>query len=385
MAENQEPPHPERNYTKHRRHAAIFFRIIIYIFAAVGFVLVGGYTAVRLHLTDVSGSTDLNDRYFTALHSQNNDLAAVKTASGTASFGELSLWCKLFALKNDSPTDAARVLGAYQKTNSPALALSMIESINERIATGTLLQNDFAACDAEWLNVAIAPTASGTVATASVYPWMNTPEWSTLSQAIRKDAPVINNVSAETGVSPRMIAAQLVGEQMRLYNTERELYKSAFAPLNILGSETQFSLGVAGIKTETAIAIENNLDNPSSDYYPGDAYAHLLDFKTSDHNTERYDRITDEHDHYYSYLYAALFIKEAESQWARAGYDISQRPEIVSTLYNIGFAGSHPNADPHVGGATIVIASTTYTFGSLGYDFYYSGELEDVLPYNSSS
>ena len=365
----------------------MFFRVIVYIFAAAGFILTGGYAAVRVHLTDVSGSTDLNDRYFTALHSQNDNLAAVKTASGTASFGELSLWCKLFALKNDSPNDAVRVLRAYQETNSPALALSMIESINERIATGTPLQNDFSACDAEWLNVTIATPSgtSGTVGMASVYPWMNTPEWATLSQAIRKDAPVINDVAAETGVPPRMIAAQLVGEQMRLYNTERELYKSAFAPLNILGSETQFSLGVAGIKTDTAIAVENNLADPSSDYYPGATYVHLLDFKTSDHDTERYDRITDEHNHYYSYLYTALFIKEVEAQWAKAGYNISRRPEIISTLYNIGFTGSHPNADPHVGGAVIVIASTTYTFGSLGYDFYYSGELEDVLPYSSSS
>lgn len=384
MVEPQEPPRPEKKHTKFRRRMATFFRIIIYIFAAAGFVLVGGYTAVRLHLTDVKGIVDLNDRYFTALQSKTNNLAPAEIASGTTSFGELSLWCKLFALKNDSPADAARILSAYQQTNSATLALGMIESTNEHVATGTPLQNDFAACDAEWLNVAIA-APSVTSGTASIYPWMNTPEWATLSQAIRKDAPVINGVAAETDISPRMIAAQLVGEQMRLYNTERELYKSAFAPLNILGSETQFSLGVAGIKTDTAIAVENNLKDPSSDYYPGDTYAHLLDFTTSNPSTERYNRITDEHNHYYSYLYTALFIKEVEAQWAKAGYDISHRPEIISTLYNIGFAGSHPNADPHVGGAAITIASTTYTFGSLSYDFYYSGELEDVLPYNSSS
>jgi len=380
MIENQELPRPKKESAK-RRHATILFRIIVCIFAAIGLILTAGYTAVRLHLTNVRGTTDLNDRYFSTINSQKNDTAPAENASGTASFKELALWCKLFALKTDSPADGARILAAYQKTDSPALTFGMIESINARVATGTLLQNDFSACDAEWLNVPITST-SGTI---SMYPWMNTPEWTTLSQAIRKDAPMINNVAAETGVSPRIIAAQLVGEQMRLYNTERELYKSAFAPLNILGSETQFSLGVAGIKTDTARAIENNLADPSSDYYPGAAYAHLLDFKTPDHDTERYDRITDEHNHYYSYLYTALFIKEVEAQWTKAGYNISDRPEIISTLYNIGFAGSHPNADPHVGGAAIVIASTTYTFGSLGYDFYYSGELGDVLPYSNSS
>jgi len=368
-----------------KKIAIIVGRALLYIFASIGLLLTGGYFAVRLHLTDVPGAVDLNNRYFTNLQKESDALTSPQTASGTASFGELALWCKLFAMKNDSPVDAERILDAYRETGSPELALHMIKSFGEHLAPGTPLENAFTACDTAWLNVTIAPSdnasQSSTAATSSVYPWENTPEWTTLAQAITKDAPMINQVAAEAGIEPRMIAAQLIGEQLRLYNTERELYKSAFAPLNILGSETQFSLGVMGIKPDTAIAVEKNLSDPSSDYYLGPAYSHLLDFTTSDHNTERYNRITDEHNHYYSYLYGALFIKEVETQWAKAGYDISRRPEIISTLYNLGFAGSHPNADPHVGGTVITINGTTYTFGSLGYEFYYSGALEDVISY----
>ena len=310
----------------------------------------------------------------------------LETASSTASFGELALWCKLFAMEKESPADAGRILVAYRETGSPDLALRMVESVGEHLATGTPLSDNFFACDTDWLNVPIAINVSSTTTTSSpettsVYPWINTSEWATLSQAIAKDAPIIGRVASETGVEPRLIAAQLIGEQLRLYNSERELYKSAFAPLNILGSETQFSLGVAGIKTETAIAVEKNLTDPFSEYYPGPAYVHLLDFTSQDHDAERYARITDEHDHYYAYLYAALFIKEVEAQWAKAGFDISSRPEIISTLYNLGFAGSRPNANPQVGGTVITIGGTTYTFGSLGYEFYYSGELESSIPY----
>jgi len=202
MPEDQAPPRTTIKKRGVRHHAKRVFHIAVYFFAAAGFILIVGYFAVLLRLTNVSGATDLNDRYFAALHSQDNSTATLENASGTASFGELALWCKLFALKNDSPADAAHILTAYQKTNSPSLALSMIESVNERAVMGTPLQNDFAACDAEWLNV----TVSSSSETTSVYPWMGTPEWGTLSQAIKKDAPVINSVSTETGVPPRMIA-----------------------------------------------------------------------------------------------------------------------------------------------------------------------------------
>jgi hypothetical protein len=369
---------------KIRRAASLVFHAALYFFAAIGLVLMVGYFAVRFHFTDARGAIDLNNRYFAGSQGEDATLAAPQTASGTVSFNELALWCKLFAMKSGSPTDAERILAAYHETGSPVLALRMVESVGEHITTGTPLANSFSDCDAQWLNMPSTESGSNTTAaskTASAYPWIDTPEWTTLAEAITKDAPMINQVTALTDVPPRMIAAQLIGEQLRLYNTERELYKSAFAPLNILGSETQFSLGVTGIKPETAIAVEKNLADASSVYYPGSTYAHLLAFTTRNHATERYDRITDEHNHYYAYLYTALFIKEVEAQWTKAGYDISNRPEIISTLYNLGFAGSHPNADPQVGGTVITIGSTTYTFGSLGYEFYYSGELEDSIPY----
>ncbi len=210
--------------------------------------------------------------------------------------------------------------------------------------------------------------------------WSKTEEWASLSQAMIKDQGVVEHVSALTGVDERLITAQLVAEQMRLFTDEREVFKQVFAPLKILGSQSQFSWGIMGIKEDTAIAIENNLKDPSSPYYPGVQYERLLDFQTADIGAERFNRLIDEHDHYYDYLYTALYLKEIMTQWKKAGFDISKRPEILSTLYNIGFAHSKPNASPEVGGAPITINGVLYTFGGLAYNYYYSTALTDVFP-----
>jgi hypothetical protein len=203
--------------------------------------------------------------------------------------------------------------------------------------------------------------------------WQDTPEWATVREGLRKDAPVINRVSAETGVSARLIASVVVPEQLRFFTSEREIYKQVFEPLKILGSLSQFSLGISGIKQETALQIEVRVS-------PADAHLITYPATTTDHGTALFDRLTDSHNHYYSYLYTALFIKEVEAEWAKAGFPIDNKPEVIVTLFNIGFENSHPNAAPQVGGAPLTIGSTVYSFGTLGASFYHSAELTDVFP-----
>ena len=210
--------------------------------------------------------------------------------------------------------------------------------------------------------------------------WAEDEEWRILKDAIIKDKEVILKASRDSGVNPRLIVAQLTVEQLRLYYTNREIFKQVFAPLKILGNQSQFSWGIMGLKQETAIQIENNLKDTSSPFYLGKNYENLLDFKTNDHNSERFDRIINENNHYYSYLYTGLYLAQIKKQWKDRGYDISNRPEILSTLYNIGFEHSEPKSDPQVGGASIEIHEETYSFGGLAAEFYYSNELLDLFP-----
>jgi hypothetical protein len=272
--------------------------IVVYVFSAIGFVLVFGYFAVRFGLTNESGIIDTQREAFLG-----GSGAASTTPAG--------------------PTD-----------EDPSL------------------------------------------------PWTATPEWQTLDAAIRKDVPAVQRAANDSGVPERLLVANLITEQLRLFFTDREDYKQFFYPLKILGSQTQFSWGIMGMKEATAIQVEQNLQNPSSPYYPGAQYAHLLDFpaSTTDVSQARFVRMTDQHNHYWSYLYAGLYLKEVETQWQNAGYPITDNPAVLSTLFNIGFAHSNPNPNPQVGGAEIDLGGQAYSFGGLAGDFYDSNLLTDIFP-----
>lgn len=211
-------------------------------------------------------------------------------------------------------------------------------------------------------------------------PWNQGSEWENFNTAISKDTQVLKRVESETGVPARLVVSVVFVEQMRLYFSERQVFKDLFAPLKILGTQTQFSLGVSGIKQKTAEQIENNLKDSSSTYYLGESFTHYLDFKTTDIENERFTRLTDYKDRYYSYLYTALYIKELATSWKKAGFDISGKSEILATLFNIGFDHSNPKQEPQIGGAEIDINGTTYSFGRLAGEFYYSNELTDLYP-----
>lgn len=226
-----------------------------------------------------------------------------------------------------------------------------------------------------------APIIDCTDGASTSCDWNKTVEWNTLRAAFTKDAPVINEVSQQVGISPRLLVATVVPEQIRYFTANRESFKKYFEPLKILSSLSKFSLGVSGIKEETANQIETYANDPTSPFYPGADAAVLITYPAGvSHDTELYNRLTDSHNHYYSYLYTALFIKEIQNQWAAAGFDVSQKPEVVVTLFNIGFKESIPHATPTVAGASITLAGHTYVYGELGTLFFNSTELRDVFP-----
>jgi hypothetical protein len=214
------------------------------------------------------------------------------------------------------------------------------------------------------------------------YLWLNTEEYLTLKEALIKEKIVLDRIEKELQIKPRLLLSILFTEQMRLYGSNREIFKQIFEPLKILGVQSQFSWGVLGLKEETLIQIENNLASTTSPFYLGQEYENKLAFNnlTEDIGSERFMRVTDGHNHYYTYLYAGIFLKQIQKQWQNAGFDISNKPEILATLYNIGFIHSKPKADPESGGAEIQINNIKYSFGELTYEFYYSDELTDIFP-----
>lgn len=214
-----------------------------------------------------------------------------------------------------------------------------------------------------------------------VYNWANTDEWALMKEVFTRDQEIINKAANDAKISPRLILSGVIGEQFRFFSSRRESFKSYFEPLKLLASLSNTSFGIAGLKPKTVGIIEDNLKNSKSSFYLGSDMEHIVDYAEGvDIETERMNRITNAKYPYYSYLYAGLYMKQIIAQWQKAGFDISKRPEILSTLYNLGFYYSVPKENPSVGGTIIRVNNTDYTFGDLGYEFYYSGELSDIYP-----
>lgn len=304
---------------------------VVLVFALIGMVVVAVFVAMRFDLLNVRGASAARDRFFT-------DAARERMVVSTA-----------FATSSDPLDDT--IAPTPQGAPEPSAPVS------------TTFEGDASCPDT-------TPCS-----------WERTREWYVVESGLRKDAPVLLRVAKETGVPARMIAAAVVPEQLRFFTAEREVFKRYFEPMKLLGTLSQFSLGVSGIKEETARAIEAHAASTTSPFYPGPDVSALIAYAPEGpRHSELFERLTDEHDHYYSYLYTALFMREVEAQWARSGYDLSGNVGTLVTLFNIGFDASEPKASPTPGGARITVGGTTYTYGELGARFFASDVLTDVFP-----
>ncbi len=351
--------------------------IIVIGFALIGFGLTSAFFAIKLHLTNDPGSVDVNDRYFQDIAKKEVYVSnATSEAENAKQFA--FQYFKTAVLSRFYPLNAGLILNSASIHKNWKITERMLDAVNQYMTSNA----DYQQRIEEGKRIISAKTDSSSK--QNIFEWMNIPEWIDFKYAVIKDTTVIDSVARITGVESRLIVSVLVGEQIRLFNSKREMYKKVIGPLKILSTETKFSLGVTGIKEETARTIEKYLKDSSCVYYLGKKYANLLDFKTSDIENERFKRLTDYHNHYYSYIYAAIFMKQVRNQWEKAGFDISSRQEILATLFNVGFIASQPKANPSVGGSHININDKLYTFGRLAYEFYYSGELANVFPFHES-
>lgn len=346
--------------------------VLVFGFSAVGFFLTASYVAIKFRLTDEKGSVDANNRYFEGMEDKYNQAYKLNNEQLKAlHFESLD---RILLLKKFYPKNAQFILDAWKVSNNEVEVKRMLDAVDIQLKSHRAYQKLKG-------KLKMKKTSNSSKNTLSAFEWMNIQEWSDFKIAVAKDAVLVDSVAKQTGVEGRLIVSCLVGEQIRLFNSDREAYKKWISPLKILSVESMFSFGVTGIKEQTAMQIEEHLKNPNSVYYLGDEYEHLLDFKSSNPTEERISRLTDFHNHYYSYLYAAIFLKQVKMQWERAGFPIDHRPEILVTLFNVGYPQSVPKAHPRVGGSTIKIKDKAYTFGAVAYQFYYSGELFDLFPF----
>lgn len=350
-----------------------FFNFTVYAFAIAGAGIIGAWLIFKLGLTNNRGGVDENYRYLMSVSEieARSDMDLTPQQRGAA-WSENFL--KLAAFGKYYPENALLIMEAAGQSGNPFLVDRMIAAATRYADTGATYHRFLSQLQQVYRSQPQhkAPT---------IIPWMATDEWEMLKPSIVKDSALLIKAGKLTGVEPRLIVACLVGEQIRLFNSNREIVKRYLGPVKMLSVQSQFSYGVNGIKEHTAIAVEQHLKDTTSPFYMGRQYENLLDFETDDPTNERYRRLVDYRNHLYSYIYTGCILHQTMLQWRRAGYDISNRPDILCTLFNVGFAQSHPHAEPRCGGSHISIDGTLYTFGTIGFDFYYSGDLADVFPY----
>ena len=352
------------------------------------FILAAGFLAVYFNITKTAGGVDENTVVYNSLErsleKERRPQAVLPGNRDIKDINEAKIYCKLYILSDYADYNTESILTAYQKDKSYELAEKMILALKLRLKDKPELEGRLSLCNQEespkisfaWLSERLKNPKQ-----PNIFVWQTEEPWQIIHQAVARDKDSLNRVGKELGISPRLLLSVAIVEQLRLYYTQRELFEQVFKPLKILANANKMAWGVMSIKETAAILAEQNLKNKNSDFYLGSNYEKLLDFSTSDPNKERYNKLTDERSHYYSYLYGGVIIKQIITQWEKAGYDISERPEILATLFNIGIQNSKPKENPQVGGSKITVGDDVYVFGSLAYEFYYSGDLLDEFPY----
>ena len=353
------------------------FQILLHLLALAGCAVFGAWAFYELGFTKNKGGVDDNNRYLA-------DYKVEKPLTDSSKIFENNMqdYLNLVALSKFYPTNAHLIMDAAQNSDRTDGIGQMLYAANMYLQEGDTARQYQQMLKELQSVMNRYPTLSNT---DHLIPWMNEGARPALKEAILKDKDAIEEAARMTGVEPRLIVSCLVGEQIRLFNSKREMYKQYLGPVKVLSVQSQFSFGVNGIKDYTAQQVERNLKDSASEFYMGRKYEHILDFETENHAAERTRRLTDYHNHLYSYIYTGCILHQTMLQWKRAGFDISNRPDILCTLFNLGFAASKPSDNPQCGGSHITVNNKIYTFGVIGNDFYYSGELAKDFPMQAKS
>ena len=349
------------------------FNIFVYLFALAGFGIIAAWAVFKLGLTNNKGGVDENYRYLLSV-SEMEKLKQEDMTPQQRNAVWMEQYLKLAAFGKFYPENARLILEAAERSGNPILVDRMIAAASLYIDSNSAYSEFFGKMKKVY-------DSRPQMQSPTVIPWMATSEWEMLKASLIRDTAMLNEAGRLTGVEPRLIAACLVGEQIRLFNSKREIVKKYLGPVKVLSVQSQFSYGVNGIKEHTAKAVEAHLKDSTSEFYMGRQYENILDFKTDNHEMERYNRLVDYRNHLYSYIYTGCILHQTMLQWKRAGYDISNRPDILCTLFNVGFSQSHPHDAPRCGGSHITVDGRVYTFGAIGFDFYYSGDLAEAFPF----
>lgn len=348
---------------------------VVHILAAIALFLIFTALAVKFKWTNNKGAIDENNRYFSEMANRYDD--ELKMDSVNIEKKEFEFFQKLAIVAKYKPTDAKSISQAYYLSKNPIVGLRMIDAFSIMMKKNQDFQDELASVKKGKDQL-------------SIYEWSNYQVWKDFCNIVRKDRYAIDSVSRLTGVESRLIVMCMVGEQVRMFNSGREKFKKYVLPFNRIMLPTNRGYGVTGILEHTALRIENTIFNKKSEFYAGDYFQNCINVNDSfpelvndtikAHKLKTIQRLIQRGDHYYSYLYTAFLLRQYQAHWEQNGFTLENRPEILGSLFNLGYQKSKPKKNPVAGGSTFDVGGKDYTFGGLCFEFYYSGQLQDLFP-----
>jgi|LauGreDrversion4_2_1035121.scaffolds.fasta_scaffold00134_16 hypothetical protein len=350
---------------------------VVHLLAAFGAALICLRILMILKVTNVEGAVDVKNRYFADISDKYGEELVKDGASNPKE--EILVFQKIGVIAKYRPSNAKTIMEAYLADRNLVTANRMIDAFSLMLKDNGSFMQDMSALGSQ---TAYNPE--------SVYEWSNYTVWKQFSKALAKDKKAIDSVSRLTGVESRIIIVCVIAEQLRMFNSGREKFKEYVYPFANLILPTNRGYGVSGILEHTALRIERTLTQPNNPFYPGDYFRHTINLRDSfpervndtiaAHRHKTIQRLIQGGDHFYSYLYTALLLRQYQAQWEREGFTLANRPEVLGTLFNLGYEKSKPKKDPQVGGSNFTIGEKEYTFGGICFEFYYSGELQKEFP-----
>ena len=362
---------------KWRKWFKYTYLTVLHILAGVACFFILTAIAVKFKWTNDSGNVDVNNRYYESMANQYGNEA--KKDSATLARDEYLMFQKLGVLARFYPQNAKIIVNAYQQQKNIYTALRMLDAVE-------IVLKD----NKEYIKAIKGIKTKSNIKAESVYAWSNYKAWKQFCTTLVRDKRAIDSVSRLTGVESRIIILCVVAEQLRMFNSGREKFKQYVYPYTRLILPSNRGYGVSGILEHTALRIEKTLFSPNDPFYPGDYFQKIINVRDSfpevindtisAHKHKTIQRLIKGGDHYYSYLYTALLMRQFQAHWESQGFTLANRPEVLGTLFNLGYQKSKPKKNPQVGGSTFKIGEKDYTFGGLCFEFYYSGELQDAFP-----
>jgi hypothetical protein len=127
-------------------------------------------------------------------------------------------------------------------------------------------------------------------------------------------------------ISPQILSSIIYVERQLNYNWRDEVFDLILAKTG-----HNSSIGFCQVKLKTAYWIEVQLNDSSSLYFPGNAYANIL--LVSQSPDELIAKLKNDS---LNIIFAAAYMKIILSRWKKAGHAIDKSPDIIGTLYSAG-------------------------------------------------